>query len=119
MVTPRTPDSSWSFGIQYGWDLPQGGGFGVRLDSNFVDDMYGDAINGPTNLIENYTLTNARVTWLSADESWEAAFEVSNLTDEVYYVNVFDQFLSTAGVRSAGIAPPRMYAVHLKRNFGF
>jgi iron complex outermembrane receptor protein len=119
MVTPRTPEMTWSFGIQYDWMLASGGGFSVRLDSNFIDDYYTDAINGPSNLIESHTVTNARLTWRSADEDWEAALEVSNLTDEIYYVNIFDQFESSAGQLAKGIAPPRMWAFHLKRSFDF
>lgn len=119
MVTPWTPKSTWSFGIQYDWMLGTGGSFGVRLDSNFVDDVYGDALNAPTNLIESHTVTNARLMWRSADEDWEAALEISNLTDEIYYLNIFDQWTGSSGQVAAGIAPPRMWALHLKRNFDF
>jgi iron complex outermembrane recepter protein len=117
MVTPRTPEMTWSFGIQYNWMLGTGGKFGIRLDSNFIDDFYTEAINAPSNLIESHTVTNARLMWSSSDDNWEAALELANLTDEIYYTNIFDQYSSSAGQLAKGIAPPRMWAFHLKRNF--
>ncbi|MDX1563495.1 MAG: TonB-dependent receptor, partial [Gammaproteobacteria bacterium] len=119
MVTPWTPETTWSAGIQYDWTFNDGGTLGIRFDANFQDDVYGDAINAATNLIEGYTLANARLMWHSSDDDWEAALEITNLTDEIYYVNIFDQFLGTSGMTGAGIAPPRMWALHLTRNFDF
>ena len=70
-------------------------------------------------MIEDYTLSNARVTWRSADSAWQAALSVTNLTDEYYWLNVFDQFDSTAGQLGVGPGLPRMWTVSLKRDFEF
>jgi outer membrane receptor protein involved in Fe transport len=37
-----------------------------------------------------YTLHNARVEYAANDRNWTAALGVSNLTDKVYYLNIFD-----------------------------
>jgi iron complex outermembrane receptor protein len=118
MVAPFTPESKWSMGIQYDWPLASGGSLSARLDTVFTDDLYANANNAPTNLIESYTLSSARLTW-TGNDGWKAALEVTNLTDEYYYLNVFDQFASTAGMLAAGPGAPRMWAMHLKRDFDF
>jgi iron complex outermembrane receptor protein len=117
-VAPFTPETKWSVGLQYEWPLSRGGSFSARIDTAFQDDLYAAPNNDVTNLIENYTLTNARLTWVGA-EGWEVAAEVQNLTDEYYWLNVFDQFNSTAGQLAVGPGWPRTWAVHLKRSFDF
>ncbi|MCC6653209.1 MAG: TonB-dependent receptor, partial [Candidatus Eisenbacteria bacterium] len=79
-------------------------------------DSFALVRNGPTNLIPAYTLANARVTWRSPDNTWEAALEALNITDEYYYVTRFDQFTLT-GVSDAQVGRPREYALTLKRRF--
>jgi iron complex outermembrane receptor protein len=118
MVAPFTPETKWSVGLQYEFPLSNGGSFAMRLDTAFQDDMFATPVNAPTSLIENYTLSNARLTWRGVD-GWEAALEVTNLTDEYYWLNVFDQFASTAGELAVGPGMPRMWAMHLKRSFDF
>jgi len=118
MVAPFTPETKWSMGVQYEWPLASGGSVSARLDTAFTDDMYANPNNAPTNLIENYTLSTARLTWTGMD-GWEAGLEITNLTDEYYYLNIFDQFASTAGMLAAGPGAPRMWAMHLKRDFDF
>ena len=53
-----------------------------RLDVSYQGDLYTNGTNGPTNLIEAYTLANARLTWRDGDGAWEASVEATNLTDE-------------------------------------
>lgn len=116
MITPYTPEETTSLGVQYEWPLAAGGSFGFRIDSSYQGEVFTDAINAPTNRIDSYTVTNARLMWGSASGEWEADFEVTNLTDEVYFRNIFDQF-TTSGQIAGGIAPPRMYAFHIERTF--
>jgi iron complex outermembrane receptor protein len=117
-VAPFTPETKWSVGLQYEWQLPRGGSFAARLDTAFQDDMYANPNNAATNLIENYTLSNARLTW-AGPQGWEVAAEVQNLTDEYYWLNVFDQYASSGGQLAVGPGWPRTWAVHLKRSFDF
>ena len=85
MITPYTPENKASLGLQYGFGLSGGGTLTPRLDVSYQDDIFANAVNAPTNLIEAYTLANARLTWESSAEAWEVAMEVTNLTDEYYY----------------------------------
>ena len=90
MITPYTPETKASVGLQYGFALPGGGTLTPRLDVSYQDDIYANAVNAPTNFIPAETLANARLTWDSAGDAWQAALEVTNLTDEYYYVTLFD-----------------------------
>jgi iron complex outermembrane receptor protein len=61
-------------------------------------------------------LLNARLTYITADERWQVAFEVKNLTDKLYYTDVFDNCGSTSSIQGTpGL--PRAWAVSLKHNF--
>ena len=116
MITPYTPEDKASLGIQYGFMLPGGGTFTPRLDIAYTSEVYSNAVNAPTNFIDAYTLSNARLTWRSATEAWEAALEVTNLTDEYYYVTLFDLW-GPAGYIHGQPSRPRESAITFKRSF--
>jgi iron complex outermembrane receptor protein len=117
MVPPYTPDTKWSTGIQYNIPLGDGGEVGLRLDASYRSDVYVLPVNASTNLIEGYTLTNARLMWDSADGLWGAAFEITNLTDEYYFHTLFDQYASGGGTLAGQPGWPRTYGVTLRRQF--
>jgi iron complex outermembrane receptor protein len=116
MITPYTPETKASLGLQYGFRLGGGGRLTPRLDVSYQDDVFGNAVNAATNFIPAVTLTNARLTWDSADEGWQAAMEVTNLTDEYYYVTLFDLW-GPAGYIHGQPSRPREWAMTLKRSF--
>jgi iron complex outermembrane receptor protein len=117
MVTPYTPELKWAMGIQYGINLSDGGRFNVRLDASYQDEVFTNATNDRAyNLIEDYTLANARFWWESADDDWEFALEIRNLTDELYYLTTFDQHASVGQVQ-AQPAMPRTWAITATKSF--
>lgn len=61
-------------------------------------------------------LANARLTWRSLEQAWEAALEVTNLTDKLYYLTLFDQFASS-GTVSGTPGEPCMWGLAIKRSF--
>jgi iron complex outermembrane recepter protein len=116
MITPYTPENKASFGVQYAFSLGGGGSITPRLDVSYQDQVYANAVNADTNLIDAYTLTNGRLTWRSGNETWEAALEVTNLTDEYFYVTLFDLW-GPAGYIHGQPARPREAAMTFKRSF--
>jgi iron complex outermembrane receptor protein len=116
MVTPFTPEFKGSIGLQYSHELGSMGRFIARIDANYMDDVYGLAINEATNLLPSYTIANARFSWRSTDDNWDTSIEVTNFTDEVYGVFVFDQAHSS-GTTTHTPGFPRAYALTVKRNF--
>lgn len=113
---PYTPKRKWSLGAQYEVLLGGGASLTPRVDVSYQGDMYSNGNNRPTNLIEDYTLVNARLTWRNAEDTWETALEVTNLTDEYYFISRTDQF-AAAGHTDGQPGRPREWAITLKRKF--
>lgn len=116
MVTPFTPELKYSIGAQYTQSLTSGATLTGRLDLSYQDDIYANPVNAPTNRIDSYSLLNGRITWRSDNEDWEVSLEGNNLTDEMYYYTIFDQYLSSGSV-TATIAKPRTWAMSIKHYF--
>jgi iron complex outermembrane receptor protein len=110
------PETKWSAGIQYEFVLGSLGTLTPRVDVSYQGDVYTNGTNRPTNLIESYTLTNARLTWRTADELWETSLEVTNVTDEYYFLTRFDQYTIT-GISDGQPGRPREWALTVKRKF--
>jgi iron complex outermembrane receptor protein len=115
MITPYTPENKFSFGAQYEFEVGRGT-LTPRIDASFQDDVFSNATNGPMNLIESYTLVNARLTWRSVNEDWRLALEATNLTDEYYYVTLFDLW-GPVGYVHGQPGRPREYALSINRSF--
>jgi len=115
MITPYTPENKLSFGAQYEFSLARGT-LTPRIDVSYQDDIYANADNQPTNFIEGYTLVNARLTWRSIDDVWQLALEGTNLTDEYYYVTLFDLWGPTGYVHGQP-GRPSEWALSVKRSF--
>ena len=111
VMEPVNTFESWDTSVNVNWQISDGGGATLtpRLDVSYQDEIYGNAVNAPTNFIDAVTLTNARLTWESADEAWQAALEVTNLTDEYYYVTLFDLW-GPAGYIHGQPSRPREWA---------
>lgn len=117
MKAPFTPSLQYSFGAQYEFDL---GGYGTltpRFDLNYQGSFYSGATNiAPYNLVPSHTVMNARVTWVSPDPLWQVSFEVKNLADKLYYYSYRDDRGSSETIQGA-IAPPREFAITVKKSF--
>jgi iron complex outermembrane receptor protein len=110
------PETKWSVGLQYEIPLGNLGSLTPRVDVSHQGELFTNGANSATNRIESYTLSNARLTWRSDDNSWESSLEVTNLTDEYYFLTRFDQFTLT-GITDGQPGRPREWAVTVKRKF--
>jgi len=118
MISPYTPENKWSIGAQYELQLPNNlGTLTPRIDANWQDDIYADANNRPTNFIPDYMLVNARMTWQSVDDNWQIAAEATNLTNEYYYVTLFDLTGAASGYVHGQPGRPIEWAISVKRRF--
>ena len=114
----------WSLGAQYEIDLGDSGSLTPRLDVNFEDDFNRnannvDATTGASDIfghIDSRLLMNARLTYRTEDEDWQLSLEVKNLTDELYYTDVFDNRGSTQSIQGTP-GMPRTWALSLRYNF--
>jgi iron complex outermembrane recepter protein len=115
MITPYTPEFTYSFGIQYDHETDLGT-FGVRFDGSYQSEMFGSAVNAPSNFIESYFLANGRISWTSSDEDWNVGLEVQNLFDKYHVLTTFDQ-QAASGLIAVQPGMPRTWAVTVKRSF--
>jgi iron complex outermembrane receptor protein len=116
-ISPYTPETKWSLGMQYAFSLAGGSSITPRLDVSSQSDMYGNPLNSATSKIEGYTLLNGRLTWRSAEDAWNTSLEVQNLTDKLYFHTTFDLLAAAGGFQSAQPALPRTWMLTVKRNF--
>lgn len=118
MVAPLTPEWKWSVGVQYEAKLAGLGTLTPRIDGAYQSATYFAAVNLPSNRIGGYTIWNGRVTYRPPVGRWEAAVEVTNLLDKVYFYNIFDIHGSLGvGYSAAQPAPPRRVAATVKYSF--
>lgn len=115
-ITPFTPETSYSVGAQYTFNLSSGGDISARLDYNYKDDMYTRAVNLPANLIEGYGLLNGRIVWSGPDQNWEIFGELNNITDEVYYHTIYD-VSENEGFTTGNIGKPKNWALGINYYF--
>ncbi|WP_427965307.1 TonB-dependent receptor [Altererythrobacter sp.] len=115
----------WSIGAQYVLDLGDSGTLTPRIDVTFEDDFDRnannvDAATGSKDIfghIDSRVLVNARLSYRSPGEDWEISLEGKNLTDKLYYTDVFDNRGSTQSIQGTP-GMPRTFAVTLKYLFG-
>jgi iron complex outermembrane receptor protein len=111
-----TPTRKWSVGVQYEIPLGTLGTLTPRVDASYQGDLYTNGANAATNRIGSYTLGNARLTWRDTEGSWESSFEVTNITDQYYFLTRFDQFTLT-GLADGQPGRPREWALTVRRKF--
>jgi iron complex outermembrane receptor protein len=116
MITPYTPEKKYAIGAQYELPIGTAGSITPRIDASYQSEVFTNPSNAATNRIAPYTLVNARVTWRNTDETWLTALEVTNVTDKLYYVSIFDQF-TNEGDTTALVGMPRAWALTVRRNF--
>ena len=91
MKTPYTPDWKWSLGAQYTIDMGQYGTLTPRVDVNYQAAEFTNPINDPYwNQIPQYTVGNARITYRAPSGGWSAWLSVTNFTNQLYYLTLFD-----------------------------
>ena len=68
------------------------------------------------NQIDGYTTLNGRLTWRDKADVWQASLNVSNMTNKLYYLTLFDTH-GSAGYVNAQPAMPREWFFTVKRHF--
>ncbi len=112
------PKWKWTLGAQYEIDAGSFGSITPRIDATYQGDIYtGFKYNGVPQNIDAYTIVNARLTWQNPDRDLSVSLEVTNLTDEYYYVTLFDLRGAGAGLDKAQPGRPREWAVSVKKSF--
>ena len=116
-LPPYVPEWKWSVGAQYQIQLGDGDTLTPRFDATFQGDIYSNAANRPSNLIDDYILANARMTYHMAKMDFDISLEVTNLFDKYYYLTNRDQTLGTGGISTSQPGHPREWALSVKKRF--
>jgi len=114
----------WSVGAQYQIDLGHAGTVTPRIDVSHEDAFNRNANNVDAatgakdlfGLVAARTLVNARLSYATSGGDWEFSAEVRNLTDKLYYTDVFDNRGSTNSIQGSP-AEPRTWSLTVKRRF--
>jgi iron complex outermembrane receptor protein len=118
----HAPEWSATGGITYDFDFGGLGAF-AHLDFRYVDDHNTGSDLDEEKHQDSFTIFNARVGILGADETWSAELWAQNLFDEDYFQVVFDTPVqNSAGNQplesySAFLGEPRTWGVTLEYNF--
>ncbi|MFM1887621.1 MAG: Colicin receptor precursor [Pseudomonadota bacterium] len=115
-VAPFMPETKYSAGIQYELGMGDHGTLTPRVDLSYQGGIYTNGNNQPTNYIDAYKLLNARLTWKQDEGKWEAALELTNITNEWYLLSKGDAFTG-AGSVDGQPGRPREWGLTVKRKF--
>jgi iron complex outermembrane receptor protein len=113
---PYTPEWTYSFGVQYDFDIGPGT-VGARFDGSYRSEIFTDTFNTSWSRIEDRFLGNARLSYTTDDEAWRVSLEVQNVFDKYYFMSVSDVTRSL-GSQTAVPGLPRTWALSVRRNFG-
>lgn len=84
----KTPE--WTFHLAASYTHPLSyGDLNLRLAYAWRDELFHNADNNPLSLEDSLGLLDARATFRSTDGKWEISAFGTNLTDEVYYNDIF------------------------------
>jgi iron complex outermembrane receptor protein len=112
----RTPKNKASINAGYMTNLSNGSALTVRYGISYQDDVFFGANDDPLLRAPSYSLHNARITWESPDQSWEAALFGTNVTDERAIQNKLS-FLNLFGTVQTTYVRPEEWALSLKKRF--
>ena len=110
------PEDNWTLGAEYAFSLSSGATVTPRVDiygqteicSNLTSDL---------SCADGYELVNVRLQWVSANADWTIALGATNVTDEEYFLNIFD--LTTFGQNTVEGQPgrPQEWYLSFTRDF--
>lgn len=111
---PQSADYSFNGIIRYTWPL-RSGSVTAQYDFNYVNDTCFTVVCNPSEEINSYSISNARLAYSSAGDRWSVAAFIRNLTDEEYLVFSLDS--TFAGFTTTMLNPPRWYGVSISYNW--
>ena len=115
-ITPYTPELTYSFGIQYDYEMEVGTISG-RFDGTFQDDVFTTAENTSWSRIDDRFLGNARLSYTTRDDAWRVSLEVQNIFDKYYFLSKSDVTSNSLGVVTGVPALPRTWSLAIERKF--
>ena len=114
--TPYTPEWTYSFGIQYDYEMANNAIVSARFDGSYQSEIFTESTNSIWSRIDSYFLAGARLAYTSPDDDWTVALRVDNLFDK-YYFNTVSDVTTSLGVVTGDPGLPRTFAISVERRF--
>jgi iron complex outermembrane receptor protein len=120
-VTPSgqaayVPKWNAAVSVLYTFNLANGATITPRWDAYLQTEICSGQTT--TSCTAGYTLQNVRLEYASEGRAWTFAAGAENVTNKVYYYNIFDLTPFGEPTIEAQVAPPRTWFVQVSRNFG-
>lgn len=113
----NSPETSFSLGAQYNWEMGDASELSLRVDYYWQDDIYTRLYNRPVDKVPSWDIWNAQATYTSADATWYARAYVKNIADENNVVGHYFTDASSGNFTNVFIIEPRTYGLALGYNF--
>ena len=109
----NAPEQSYNLALGYEFNLGSAGYLKARYEYRYKDESFQDPQNYILSSIPEYDVSNARVSYMPASDTWTLSAWVDNITDEDYLVHNFPVGLSDTGGLAAPATPgnPRTYGL--------
>jgi iron complex outermembrane recepter protein len=85
-TVPQVGKVKASFGAQYEQMLGNAGSLTPRIDASYTPRSCGDLACDSIVENESYTLLNGHLTYWAPGKGWSTTFEVTNITNKLYYI---------------------------------
>ena len=114
---PNTPELSINSSATVDWPVNDGWRFIGQLDFLWEDDIPRDLRASPALFTEAHIDVDLRLAVRSADDKWDAAFWVRNLTDEEYLTEAYEVLGFGFYIAAGNYSYPRTFGLELTRRF--
>lgn len=112
----NSPKWSLSGSASYTVQAMDFGDITFRVDWSYRSKVYNDAANSEAIAQDGLHLFNAGATFVTADENWQVAVQVRNLTNRTYLITGNDEF-NGFGYTEGVYARPREWSLSVQRSF--
>ncbi|WGL15795.1 TonB-dependent receptor [Microbulbifer bruguierae] len=109
----NAPEQSYNVALGYEFNLGSAGYLKARYEYRYKGDSFQDPQNYVLSSIPEYAVSNARLSYMPASDTWTLSAWVDNIADEDYLVHNFPIGLSETGGMAAPATPgnPRTYGL--------
>jgi iron complex outermembrane receptor protein len=114
---PGFQPSKWSLGAQYEARMPNGSSITPRLDWIYSSGYQTTAVPDAHSYLPGYHELNGRITFRPQSNNWEVSAVGTNLTNKLWYTQIFDLY-SQSGADYGIPSAPRTVWAEFKMKFG-
>jgi len=114
---PGAPELSAKVGVQYTYNFSGGQKLTPRVDYYWRDDAEARIFNAPGERLKSFTILNAQLDYLSADESWYLRGYVNNLQDRDAITGSYLSDASAGLFTNVFLLDPRTYGLAVGKRF--